>query len=74
MAPSVQPFSLTLFEVTACQVIDDMDSDCLSTFKKRSPTQCLINGSFFPFARYPRVQGFPATEKGLRLCAIAHGL
>ena len=71
MAPSVQPFSLTVVEVTACQVIDDMDSDCL--FKKKEPDS-MFDQWFFPVCRSPRAHGFPATEKGLRLCAIAFKL
>lgn len=70
MAPSVQPFSLS---VTAFQVIDDMDSDGLSTFKKKEPDSMFDQWFFLPVCPSPRVHGFPATEKGLRLCAIAHG-
>jgi len=63
MAPSVQSFSLSVFEVTACQVIDDMDSHGLSTFKKKEPDSMFDRWFFLPVCPSPRVRGFPATEK-----------
>lgn len=54
MAPSVQPFSLTLFEVTACQVIDDMDSDCLlREYALGVRPTSRLNSSMNRFAPYP---------------------
>ena len=72
MAPSVQPFSLTVVEVTACQVIDDLDSDCL--FNKKVPDSMFDQWFSLLVCRSPRVHEFPATEKELRLCAIADDL